>query len=93
MPRGIDAVYLYERLGGWHRMVTLRMTPAGTRSERPFRPGRATARNRACPTGRRPYAADLTKVLNWLSGDASVERAAELQAHHRGDLVEFEGAA
>jgi hypothetical protein len=22
---GIDAVYLYERLGGWHRMVTLRM--------------------------------------------------------------------
>ncbi len=22
---GIDAVYLYDRLGGWHRMVTLRM--------------------------------------------------------------------
>jgi hypothetical protein len=24
LARGIDAVYLYERLGGWHRMVTLR---------------------------------------------------------------------
>jgi rubrerythrin len=32
--RGIDVVYLYERLGGWHRMVTLRMParrdPLGT---------------------------------------------------------------
>jgi hypothetical protein len=31
---GIDAVYLYERLGGWRRMVTLRMParrdPLGT---------------------------------------------------------------
>jgi hypothetical protein len=31
---GIDAVYLYERLGGWHRMTTLRMParrdPLGT---------------------------------------------------------------
>jgi hypothetical protein len=27
LARGIDAVYLYERLGGYHRMVTLR-TPA-----------------------------------------------------------------
>jgi hypothetical protein len=31
---GIDAVYVYERLGGWHRMVTLRMParrdPLGT---------------------------------------------------------------
>jgi rubrerythrin len=25
LARGIDAVYLYERLGGWRRMVTLRM--------------------------------------------------------------------
>jgi hypothetical protein len=25
LARGIDAVYLYERLGGWHRMTTLRM--------------------------------------------------------------------
>jgi hypothetical protein len=25
LARGIDAVYAYERLGGWHRMVTLRM--------------------------------------------------------------------
>jgi hypothetical protein len=25
LAMGIDAVYLYERLGGWHRMVTLRM--------------------------------------------------------------------
>ena len=34
LARGIDAVYLYERLGGWHRMVTLRMPdrrdPLGT---------------------------------------------------------------
>jgi len=34
LARGIDAVYLYERLGGWHRMVTLRMpacrNPLGT---------------------------------------------------------------
>ena len=37
---GIDAVYLYERLGGWRRMVTLRMparrdplgTPASARA-------------------------------------------------------------
>jgi hypothetical protein len=32
-------------------------------------------------------------TLNWLSGDMPVERAAELQAHHRGDLVKLEGAA
>jgi hypothetical protein len=40
LARGIDAVYLYERLGGWHRMVTLRMparrdplgTPASARA-------------------------------------------------------------
>jgi hypothetical protein len=25
LARGIDAVYLYERLGGWRRMTTLRM--------------------------------------------------------------------
>jgi hypothetical protein len=25
LARGIDTVYLYERLGGWHRMTTLRM--------------------------------------------------------------------
>lgn len=25
LARGIDAIYLYERLGGWRRMVTLRM--------------------------------------------------------------------
>jgi hypothetical protein len=25
LARGIDAVYLYDRLGGWHRMVALRM--------------------------------------------------------------------
>ena len=34
LARGIDAVYLYDRLGGWHRMVTLRMParrdPLGT---------------------------------------------------------------
>jgi rubrerythrin len=34
LARGIDAVYLYERLGGWHRMVTLQMparrNPLGT---------------------------------------------------------------
>jgi hypothetical protein len=34
LARGIDAVYLYERLGGWRRMVTLRMparrNPLGT---------------------------------------------------------------
>ena len=34
LARGINAVYLYERLGGWHRMVTLRMParrdPLGT---------------------------------------------------------------
>ena len=34
LARGIDVVYLYERLGGWHRMVTLRMParrdPLGT---------------------------------------------------------------
>jgi hypothetical protein len=34
LARGIDAVYLYERLAGWHRMVTLRMParrdPLGT---------------------------------------------------------------
>lgn len=34
LARGIDAVYLYERLGGWRRMVTLRMParrdPLGT---------------------------------------------------------------
>ena len=34
LARGIDAVYLYERLGGWHRMVTLQMPgrrdPLGT---------------------------------------------------------------
>ena len=34
LATGIDAVYLYERLGGWHRMVTLRMpacrNPLGT---------------------------------------------------------------
>jgi hypothetical protein len=36
LARGIDAVYLYERLGGWHRMVTLRMParrdPLGTQA-------------------------------------------------------------
>ncbi|HET6185372.1 MAG TPA: hypothetical protein VFE59_00045 [Trebonia sp.] len=40
LARGIDVVYLYERLGGWHRMVTLRMparrdplgTPASARA-------------------------------------------------------------
>jgi hypothetical protein len=40
LARGIDAVYLYERLGGWRRMVTLRMparrdplgTPASARA-------------------------------------------------------------
>jgi len=41
---GIDAVYLYERLGGWRRMVTLRMParrdPLGT-------PASARARNSA----------------------------------------------
>jgi hypothetical protein len=39
LARGIDAVYLYERLGGWHRMVTLRMParrdPLGTPALRP----------------------------------------------------------
>jgi hypothetical protein len=34
LARGIDTVYLYERLGGWHRMTTLRMParrdPLGT---------------------------------------------------------------
>ena len=34
LARGIDAVYLYERLGGWRRMVTLQMparrNPLGT---------------------------------------------------------------
>jgi hypothetical protein len=34
LATGIDAVYLYEKLGGWHRMVTLRMparrNPLGT---------------------------------------------------------------
>ena len=34
LARGIDAVYLYEKLGGWHRMVTLQMparrNPLGT---------------------------------------------------------------
>jgi len=40
LARGIDAVYLYERFGGWRRMVTLRMparrdplgTPASARA-------------------------------------------------------------
>jgi hypothetical protein len=36
LARGIDAVYLYERLGGWRRMVTLRMParrdPLGART-------------------------------------------------------------
>jgi hypothetical protein len=39
LARGIDAVYLYERLGGWHRMVTLRMParrdPLGTPASAP----------------------------------------------------------
>jgi len=42
VARGIDAVYLYERLYGWHRMVVLRMpdrrnslgTPASARAPR-----------------------------------------------------------
>ena len=38
----------------------------------------------------RPRAAG---TLNSLSREVPVERAAELQAQHRGDLVEFEGAA
>ena len=48
LARGIDAVYLYERLGGWHRMVTLRMparrdplgtpTPARARARQPITP-------------------------------------------------------
>ena len=44
LARGIDAVYLYERLGGWRRMVTLRTPsrrdPLGT-------PASAGARNGA----------------------------------------------
>ena len=28
LASGIDAVYLYERLGGWHRMVTLQRSPS-----------------------------------------------------------------
>ena len=39
LARGIDAVYLYEWLGGWHRMVTLRMPahrdPLGTPASAP----------------------------------------------------------
>jgi hypothetical protein len=40
---GIDAVYLYERLGGWRRMVTLKMParrdPLGTPAPAPARHG------------------------------------------------------
>jgi hypothetical protein len=39
LARGIDTVYLYERLGGWHRMTTLRMParrdPLGTPASDP----------------------------------------------------------
>jgi hypothetical protein len=45
LARGIDAVYLYERIGGWRRMVTLRMParrdPLGT----PARAGPAMVRD------------------------------------------------
>ena len=67
---GIDSVYLYERFGGWRRMVTLRM---------PARPD---------PLGT-PASARAHRGLR----EVPVERAAELQAQHRGDLVEFEGFA
>ena len=43
LASGIDAVYLYERLGGWHRMVTLRMparrNPLGTPAPAPTHRG------------------------------------------------------
>jgi hypothetical protein len=43
LAMGIDAVYCYERLGGWHRMVTLRMParrdPLGTPASAPARRG------------------------------------------------------
>ena len=42
LARGVDAVYLYERLGGWRRMVTLRM-PA--RRDPLGRPASARARH------------------------------------------------
>ena len=52
LARGIDAVYLYERLGGWRRMVTLRMParrdPLGT-------PASARAREAAQSRGRRGH--------------------------------------
>ena len=49
LAMGINAVYLYERLGGWHRMVTLRMParrdPLGT----PASPRRGAAHNTGRP--------------------------------------------
>lgn len=40
-----------------------------------------------------PFRPRAAGTLNSLSREVPVERAAELQAQHRGDLVEFEGAA
>src|SRR5262245_30683362 len=57
LARGIDAVYLYERLGGWRRMVTLRMPgrhdPLGTPAAARARHGAhgAAAIGRARPLG------------------------------------------
>ena len=56
LARGIDVVYLYERFGGWRRMVTLRMparreplgTPASARAHHAYHP--ALPRKRRSPS-------------------------------------------